>query len=477
MFQPEIRSVYFVSLGCPKNRVDSEVMLGLLGQAGLSVAQEPEEAQAIIVNTCGFVEASKKESIDTILEMSRYKDEGTCKKLIVAGCLAQRYAKELAIELPEVDHIIGTGEYHRVAKLLSGDEVNQRAYVGEPVFVHDASLPKVRSTPRHYAYLKIAEGCSRRCAFCIIPKLRGDQRSRSIEDVVVEANALAKDGCVELNLVSQDLTFYGRDLPVGSRPDLAGLLRELVKIRDIQWIRLHYAYPAFLTDELLKIIANEEKIVKYVDIPLQHASDRMLKAMKRGHGAKTVQETVAKLRSSIPGLALRTTFIVGYPGETEEDFDELLQFVKTSKFERVGCFTYSPEEGTPAATMKEQVPTRVKGARYRALMREQKKISRAYMKSLLGTHQDVLIDGPSPDSPLLLAGRLSSMAPEIDGSVYITDGPQDGSLRPGAIVKVRFDQAEDYDLAGPVVGYGDEPEETETKKPKSARSKPPQFSV
>lgn len=449
------RSVYFVSLGCSKNRVDSEVMLGLLDRAGLHIAQAPEDAEAIIVNTCGFVEASKQESIDTILEMARFKDEGACKKLIVAGCLAQRYAKELENELPEVDHIIGTGEYHRVAKLVAGEEINERSYVGEPLFVHDAKAPKLRTTPRHYAYLKIAEGCSRRCAFCIIPKLRGDQRSRSIDDIYEEALALSKDGCIELNLVSQDLTFYGRDLPLGSRPELAGLLRRLVTIDGIQWIRLHYAYPAFLTDELLKVIANEEKIVKYVDIPLQHASDRVLKSMKRGHGAKTVRDTVEKLRASIPGVALRTTFIVGYPGETDTDFDELLSFVKESKFERVGCFTYSPEEGTPAALLGSQVPTRVKGARYRALMREQKKISRAYMKSLLGTEQTVLIDGPSPESPLLLTGRLSTMAPEVDGTVYVTDGPQDGSLRPGALVKVRIDQAEDYDLAGPVVGYGD----------------------
>src|SRR5262245_42079867 len=275
--QERIRSVYFVSLGCPKNRVDSEVMLGLLGRAGLAIAPEPEAAEAIVVNTCGFVEASKVESIDTILEMARYKDEGACRKLIVAGCLAQRYAKELQRELPEVDYVVGTGEYPRIARIVLGEELDERAYVGEPLFVHDAKTPKIRTTPRHYAYLKVAEGCSRRCAFCIIPKLRGDQRSRSIEDIYEEAQALARDGCVELNLVSQDLTFYGRALPSGARPDLAGLLRALVKIDGIRWIRLHYAYPAFLTDELLKVVAGEEKIVKYVDIPLQHASDRILK--------------------------------------------------------------------------------------------------------------------------------------------------------------------------------------------------------
>jgi ribosomal protein S12 methylthiotransferase len=455
----EFRSVYFVSLGCSKNRVDSEVMLGLLGREGLTIAQEPDKADAIIVNTCGFVEASKVESIDTILEMAAYKDTGSCKKLIVAGCLAQRYAKDLAQELPEVDHVIGTGEYHRIAKLVLGEEFAERSYVSEPLFVHTAKTPRIRTTPKHYGYLKIAEGCSRRCAFCIIPKLRGDQRSRTIEDVCEEATQLANDDCVELNLISQDLTFYGRDLPLPpkERPDLAGLLRELVKVEGIQWIRLHYAYPAFLTDELLKIIANEEKIVKYIDIPLQHASDKILKAMKRGHGAKTVHETVARLREKIPGVSLRSTFIVGFPGETDEDFEELLQFIKTSKFERVGCFAYSPEEGTPGALMEDQVSTKVKGQRYRALMKEQQKISRAYMKSLLGTIQEVLIDGPSPESPLLLAGRLSTMAPEVDGTVYITDGPQDGTLRAGSIVKIRVEQAADYDLVGPVVGY-------ETKK-------------
>lgn len=470
----QIRSVYFVSLGCSKNRVDSEVMLGLLGREGLAIAPEPEVADAIIVNTCGFVEASKTESIETILEMARYKDEGACRKLIVAGCLAQRYARELEKELPEVDHIVGTGEYPRIARIVLGEEFSERSYVGAPLYVHDAKTPRVRTTPAHYAYLKIAEGCSRRCSFCIIPHLRGDQRSRSIEDICEEARQLARQGCVELNLVSQDLTFYGRDLPKAGRPDLAGLLRALVKIEGIRWIRLHYAYPAFLTDELLKVIANEEKIVKYVDIPLQHVSDRILRAMKRGHGTKVVKETVERLRAAIPGVALRTTFIVGFPGETEEDFAELLAFVKESRFERMGCFTYSPEEGTPAALLPNQVPSRVKSARYRALMREQKKISRKYMKSLLGTEQDVLIDGPSPESPLLLAGRLSTMAPEVDGTVYITDGPQDGSLRPGAIVKVRIEQAEDYDLAGPVAGYGLE-EEGAPRSPRKVQ--PREFSA
>src|SRR5512144_50420 len=348
--------VYIHTLGCPKNRVDSEVMLGTLAEAGYRLVQDPEKAEVIVVNTCGFIESAKEESVEAIVELADLKREGRCKKLVVTGCLVQRHAEELARELPEVDHFLGTGAYQDVARIVS-DAQAKRLVVPDPDFVHSAATPRVNSLPSHTAYLKIAEGCDNACAFCIIPKLRGPQRSRPIDDVVGEAAALAAQGAVELSLVAQDLTAWGYDLP--GRPRLHDLLRELVKVDGVRWIRLHYAYPRDVPDALVDVIAREPKIAKYLDMPLQHSSDRLLRTMRRGRDSAFLRELLARLRARVPGIALRTSLIVGLPGETEEDFQGLLRFVEEQRFERLGVFTYSREEGTDAAGMPDQVPEKV----------------------------------------------------------------------------------------------------------------------
>src|SRR5512142_1357729 len=353
------------TLGCPKNRVDSEVMLGTLAQAGYRLVQEPAKADVIVVNTCGFIESAKVESVDAIVELAEQKRTGRCKKLVVTGCLVQRHARELARELPEVDHFLGTGAYAEIARIVS-DAQAKRLVVPDPDFVHSASTPRVNSLPSHTAYVKVAEGCDNACAFCIIPKLRGPQRSRPVDDLVAEAAALAAQGTVELSLVAQDLTAYGQDLPGKVR--LHHLLPELCKVDGLRWIRLHYAYPRDVPDALMAVMASEPRIVKYLDMPLQHSSDRLLRAMKRGRDAVFLRELLARLRARVPGLALRTSLIVGLPGETEDDFEDLLRFVEEQRFERLGVFEFSPEEGTPAAEMRRQVPDAVKRERHARIM-------------------------------------------------------------------------------------------------------------
>ncbi len=444
--------VYMHTLGCPKNRVDSEIMLGTLTQAGYRLVQDPARADVIVVNTCGFIESAKEESVQAILELSRHKEEGRCKKLVVAGCLTQRYHDEMAREMPEVDHFVGTGAYAEIATIVS-DAQARRVIVPDPDFVHSASTPRVNSLARHTAYLKIAEGCDNACAFCIIPALRGPQRSRTVDDVVAEAEALAAQGVVELSLVAQDLTAYGQDLPGPGKVRLHHLLPELCKVDGIRWIRLHYAYPRDFPDALVEVIAHEPKIAKYVDMPLQHSSDRLLRSMKRGRDVKFLRALLGKLRDRVPGIAMRTALIVGLPGETEEDFEDLLGFVREQRFERLGVFTYSQEEGTAAAEMGGQLPERVKKARQRKVMALQQRISRAEQEALVGQRLLVLVEGKAEGTDHLLVGRHARQAPEIDGVTYINafDLPGQKVAYPGEFVTVEITAAGDYDLVGKVV--------------------------
>ncbi|HEX9400635.1 MAG TPA: 30S ribosomal protein S12 methylthiotransferase RimO [Anaeromyxobacter sp.] len=436
--------VYMHTLGCPKNRVDSEVMLGTLAEAGYRLVREPEEAEVIVVNTCGFIESAKVESVDAIVELANHKVEGRCKKLVVTGCLVQRHGDELARELPEVDHFLGTGAYADVARIVS-DAQAKRLVIPDPEFVHSASTPRVNSLPSHTAYLKISEGCDNACAFCIIPKLRGPQRSRPVDDVLAEAEALAHQGTIELSLVAQDLTAYGTDLP--GRPRLHALLRALVKVDGIRWIRLHYAYPRDVPEALVETLADEPKIVKYLDMPLQHSSDRLLRAMKRGRDSVFLRSLLARLRARVPGLALRTSLIVGLPGETEEDFEDLVRFVEESRFERLGVFEFSREDGTPAAEMARQVPEKVKRARFEQVMELQQGISRDHQRAMIGRRVEVLVEGRAEETEHLLAGRHAQQAPEIDGLTYVNDGV----AYPGEIVTVEITDASDYDVVGKVV--------------------------
>jgi ribosomal protein S12 methylthiotransferase len=437
------KSLYMVTLGCPKNRVDSEVMLGTLNQRGYQLVDEPGDAEVIVVNTCAFLKAAEAESVDSILEMAEHKKTGKCETLVVTGCLVQRHQEALQRDLPEVDHFLGTSAYVQIGDLLAA-EASPRQVIADPDYIHSASVPKINSMPGYTAYLKISEGCDNKCAFCIIPKLRGLQRSRPIADIVNEAKALADAGVAELNLVAQDLTAYGHDLP--GKPKLHELLKALVKV-DVEWIRLHYAYPRVFPDELIDVIANEPKIAKYIDMPLQHASDTLLKNMKRGRDSAFLKTLLQKLRARIPQLTMRTSLIVGLPGETEEDFELLKTFVKEMRFERLGVFQYSDEEGTAAFEMPNKVPQRTIARRWREIMAIQKRISREQNKKRVGQRIDVLVEGRSPETDLLLVGRTEGQAPEIDGQVFINDG----LAYPGEMVTVEVTEAHDYDLVGKVV--------------------------
>jgi len=444
------QTVSIVSLGCARNLVDSEVMGGVLRQNRFQLVPEPAGADIVLVNTCGFIEAAKAESLDTILEIARLKEEGKVKKLVVAGCLSQRYPAELAKELPEVDLFIGTGEVPRVAEILREHEANEgrRQYVGIPSYLYDHATPRLRTNPSHSAFLKVSEGCDHKCAFCIIPRLRGPHRSRPIDSVVKEAAMLARDGVKEINLIAQDLTAYGRERKDGTM--LFGLLRKMVSIPDIVWIRLLYAYPNFLDEPLLELIRDSEKLCKYIDIPFQHVNQRMLRSMRRGKSGSAVRETVEKLRAAIPGLTLRTSLIVGFPGETDRDFQELLDFVEEAQFERLGVFKYSEEEGTAAAQMTATVPEDEKESRWQEIMDLQSAISRKKNEALIDTIQRVMIDNLDSDSGKF-TGRTQAHAPEVDGVVYI-DGlmlnNKTVSLRLGDMMEVRISGALDYDLIG-----------------------------
>lgn len=440
--------VHLVSLGCPKNRVDSEVMVGKLQRGPFTMVDDPEQADVIIVNTCSFIQPATEESIDTVLEMSGYKTKGSCKKLVVTGCMVQRYGAALESELPEVDHFLGTGEYHRIDDLLAARAGEApKSYVDTPLYLHDETAPRVNSWMGHSAYLKISEGCNHRCSFCIIPTLRGELRSRTIPSLVAEAERFVQSGVKELNLVSQDSTAYGRDLADGS--ELGGLMRALSHIDGLEWLRLHYAYPIGLPDSLLRAIAEEPRIVKYLDMPLQHASGPMLKAMRRGVTRAGQERILDRVRRAVPGIAVRTTFIVGFPGETDADFAELVDFVKAQRFERVGVFTYHQEEGTHGATLPDQVEEEVKMERQRVLMEVQREISAELHAALVGTEHTVLVDGPTKESPQVISARLPSQAPDVDGQVFLDGPPAD--VRPGQLRRVRITRASDYDLVGQVL--------------------------
>jgi len=439
-----------VSLGCARNLVDSEVMAGLLQQNHFEMVGEPADADVVLINTCGFIEAAKAESIDTIMEISRLKEEGTIKTLVVAGCLSQRYPEELARELPEVDLFIGTGEVPKIAEILREQEANhnRRQYIGIPQYLYDHVTPRLRTTPSYTAFLKVSEGCDHKCSFCIIPQLRGPHRSRSIDSVVNEAFLLAQQGVKEINLIAQDLTAYGRDRKDSTT--LFRLLDQMTEVPQIVWIRLLYAYPNFLDAPLLSLIRESDKLCKYIDIPLQHVSPRLLQRMRRGKSGSAVRETVEKLREAIPGLTLRTSLIVGFPGETEDDFEQLLSFVEETRFERLGVFKYSVEEGTAAAQMDGKVSEAEKERRWQEVMDLQSVISQKNNQALIGTIQRVMIEGTDSESGKLV-GRTQAHAPEVDGLVFVDDSDASRGIappKPGDIVDVRIIDALEYDLMG-----------------------------
>lgn len=453
-------AVYFVSLGCPKNRVDTEVMLGMSDQAGYALTDSPERAEVIVVNTCGFIGAAKEESIDTILEMAEWKKHGSCQRLVVTGCLSQRYPDELHREIPEIDHILGSGEVEKVAAAIRGTDA-QVEVAPVPAYLYDHTTPRPASQAHFSRYVKIAEGCDRPCGFCIIPKLRGPQRSRSLDSVADEVTALSQQGVVEINLVAQDLTTYGTDLAAPERANLAALLRRIgappasAAPDYLRWLRLHYAYPTAVTDELLQVIAEQPRIAKYLDCPLQHADDLVLKTMRRGHVGKAVWQLVERARKYVPGITLRTTFIVGHPGETDAAFARLCDFVQQAEFDHVGVFTYSPEEGTHSATLDDEraVPAAEAAKRQRELLRLQRKIAKKRRKALHGQPLQVLVEGESDESEYLLQGRHAGQAPEIDGQVYLSLGEavSELALRPGDLVSAVVRSSAEYDLAAEVV--------------------------
>jgi ribosomal protein S12 methylthiotransferase len=440
--------IYFVSLGCPKNQVDTELMLGQVEAAGHSLVHSPDEADVLVVNTCAFIDHAKEESVDTILEMAEFKKAVKKRKLVVTGCLAQRYSDELAKDIPEIDHILGSSDFQSISKILkpSRKKLPVVQVTTTPEYIYDHDAPRVRIGATHTAYVKIAEGCDRPCSFCIIPKLRGPQRSRQIADIVAEVEQLGREGVREVNLIAQDLTRYGWDS--GSDPDsratLAQLIRALGKAdSSVDWIRLHYTFPSAFDDELIDAIASEPKVVKYIDVPLQHISDPMLKRMRRGHTSRITRELVKKLRERIDNVVLRTTYIVGHPGETEAEFEELCEFVAESKFDRAGAFTYSVEPGTVSAMLPNRVEAAVMEARQQKLMEIQRQISRARHEAMVGKEIQVLVEGPSSESEYLLEGRWYGQAPGIDGVTYLTNG----QATPGSLVTARVAQASDYDLA------------------------------
>ncbi|MEQ8276482.1 MAG: 30S ribosomal protein S12 methylthiotransferase RimO [Deltaproteobacteria bacterium] len=443
---PDAARVHFVTLGCPKNRVDSELMLGQLQDRAMTFTMDADEADVIVVNTCGFIEDAKKESIDVILEMARHRTEGNAKKLIVTGCLVQRYADALAEEIPEIDALLGNGEYQTVADVAAGavDELRAEGrlvQVADPTFIHQATNPRVNTFKPHSAYVKVSEGCDQKCTFCIIPALRGLQRSRAVEDVVREAEALAARGVVELNLIAQDLTGYGTDLPGKVR--LADLCEALQPIDGLQWIRLHYAYPRPFPKRLLDVIGTG-KVLPYVDMPLQHISDPVLKRMQRGRPRRFVEKLLDDLFANVADLTLRSSFIVGFPGETDADFAELCAFVEETDFSHVGVFKFSREEGTPSYDLDDQIPQDVIDERHDHLMQLLKEKSNAKMATFLDRRIAVLVDGVSEETELLLAGRHAGQAPEIDGTTYINDG----HARAGDLVEVEITETFDYDIVG-----------------------------
>lgn len=438
--------VGIVSLGCAKNLVDSEIMLGRLSEEGCEIVADASQADYVVVNTCGFIGPAKEESIDAILEMAELKAGGRCRGLIVTGCLVQRYAEELFQELPEVDGFLGTNELDKITAVIGQIEAGHRVkVVGDSFYDYDQPVPRVLTTGSHLAYLKIAEGCSHSCAFCVIPQIRGRFRSRSPEAIVREARNLREAGVQELVLIAQDTTAYGRDLKHTSLKDL---LKELLPV-GFPWIRLLYTYPTSLADEALELLGREQSLVKYVDLPLQHVAKPVVRAMGRPGDYKATLGLISKIRTQVPQAFIRSSFIVGFPGETEEDFQELLRFLDEARLNHVGIFQYSPEEGSRAAAMEPQVPDEVKQERYEKAMAVQQRISRELNAELVGEEIDVIIDGLSEQSELVLLGRHYGQAPEVDGVVYL--GMPENPPQVGDIVRVRILEAHEYDLVGEVV--------------------------
>jgi ribosomal protein S12 methylthiotransferase len=466
--------VGMISLGCPKNLVDSEVMLGLAQQGGHQLTHDAASADVLIVNTCAFIDSAKQESIDTILEMARHKTDGNCKRLIVTGCMAERYRDELKKEIPEIDAVLGTGQVPEIVGAITGGATPLTFYrtrgstsspraVGDPLtgqlapgsklpgpgalptYIYDADTPRLMATPKHYAYVKIAEGCDYKCAFCIIPTLRGEYRSRPGDSIVREARALAARGVKELLLISQDTTFYGIDRH--ERGALGRLLRELNTIDGLEWIRLLYLYPTTIDDDTLAAMAECEKICNYIDLPLQHASNSVLKRMKRPGTRQSYDTLLTRIRERVPGVALRTTFIVGFPGETEADAEELSGFISDHAFDHVGVFTYSHEEGTSAYQLDDDVPARSKAARRSRVMALQKKLVGKRQRARMGERVRVMVDGPSPDHDLVVKARLSTQAPDIDASVFLTECDS-SAFRPGDFAEVEIVGSREYDLIG-----------------------------
>jgi len=470
--------VGFVSLGCPKNLVDSEVMIGMLTQAGAELTPNAADADVIVVNTCSFIGSAQQESIDTILEMARHKTGGKAKRLVVAGCLVERFHDEIRKNIPEVDAVVGTGELQKILAaagvaetlhapspfniLTSRPEGNHRRGQGRfardswdgavadlPNYLYDDHTPRVLTTPPSSAYIKIAEGCDHPCSFCIIPQLRGQFRSRRFESVIAEAERLAKSGVREITLIGQDTTCYGEDL--GLKDGLPTLLEKLAGVAGLRWIRFLYAYPNKITGRLLETIAAHDNICSYIDVPLQHASATVLKRMKRGGGADLFLRSVEKMRRVIPGVTLRTSFIVGFPGETEREFEELCSFVKEAAFDWMGAFGYSDQEGAGAFDHGKKLSAREIESRRKSLMSIQKKISRRKKKSLIGREFDLLLEGPSTESDLLLEGRTAMHAPEIDGKVFVNDYPEGNEPKEGEFYRCRITAAHDYDLVAEIV--------------------------
>lgn len=428
--------------------------MGHLKQSGYQITANAEEAETIVVNTCGFIDSAKQESIEAILEATQLKTTGKAKRVVVAGCLVERYRDELKAELPEVDAFIGTNQINDILGVCD-PKTNLRTLPVLPLgnqsatYLYDESTPRVLATPSHYAFIKIAEGCDRPCAFCFIPQMRGHFRSRRFGSIVAEAQQLAEEGVKELILVAQDSSRYGEDL--GKQDALARLLRELAQTEEVEWVRVMYTYPTHISDGFLAVLAEEPKAVKYLDMPLQHASQRVLKLMKRGGNRQSLERLIERVRRRVPGIAVRTTFITGFPGETEEDFEELLSFVNKIEFDRVGVFTYSDEEGTPAFELPDKVDAKIAKQRQRRLMKEQARISRRKNRSRIGETVSVIFEGEAKESELLWQGRMETQAPDIDGCVLINDVPEGVVPVAGDIVNVEITEAQDYDLVGRIV--------------------------
>lgn len=446
------QKVHFISLGCPKNLVDSEIMAGTLMKDGFQVVGDAEQADTVIVNTCGFIEDSKKESIQRILDMSNLKENGQIKRLVVAGCLTQRYKDDLVEGLPEADLFVGSGEFQNISKILKNHDKGEekKTFFNLPTYLQEEATPRVNSQPGHRAYLKISEGCMKRCAFCAIPLIRGNLQSRSISNIVNEAKLLAAGGVKELIIISHDFTDYGWDLRrknPEAKENPVELLRALAEVEGIQWIRLLYLYPDGITPELVDLIKNNPKFVRYFDMPLQHVNDAVLKRMNRKMTRAEIESALTMIRTEIPDAVIRTQFIVGFPGETQEQFEEVLEFISEQQFDRVGCFQYSPEESTPGGKMTDQIDDETKQRRYEALMEVQQNISREKHQAMIGRVMQVVVEGYSEETDLLLQGRNSQQAPDIDGVTLINDG----QAQVGEMVYVEITDAMEYDLIGRIL--------------------------